>query len=66
MAEAQKVAIRNIRRESIQKIDAEKKAGDVPEDDAEKGQERIDLLIKKYEGILENMLAAKTKEIQQV
>ncbi len=66
MAEAQKVAIRNVRRESIQKIDAEKKSGDIPEDDAKKGQERIDALTKKYEGIVETMLAAKTKEVEQV
>jgi len=66
MAEAQKIAIRNIRRESIQKVDAEKKAGDIPEDDAKKGHERIDQLTKKYEGIVDGMLAAKTKEVEQV
>ena len=66
MAEAQKIAIRNVRREAIQKVDAEKKAGDLPEDDAEKGQERIDALTKKYEGMLESLLAGKTKEVEQV
>lgn len=66
MAEAQKIAVRNVRREAIQKIDAEKKDGDIPEDDAKKGQERIDALIKKYEKDIDTMLASKTKEVEQV
>lgn len=66
MAEAQKVALRNARRDAIQKIDAEKKAGTMPEDAAKKGHEGMDKLIKKYEGTLDEMTAAKTKEITQV
>ncbi|MCK6484158.1 MAG: ribosome recycling factor [Phycisphaerae bacterium] len=66
MAEAQRVAIRNVRRESIQKVDTGKKAGDVPEDDAKKSTERLDNLTKKYEKDIDAMLAAKTKEVEQV
>lgn len=63
---AQRVAIRNVRRESIQKVDTGKKAGDVPEDDAKKSTERLDNLTKKYEKDIDAMLAAKTKEVEQV
>jgi len=66
MAEAQKVALRNARRDAIQKIDAAKKAGDLPEDDAKKGSEQMDKLIKKYEGQLDEMVKAKTAEVMEV
>ena len=66
LAEAQKVALRNVRREAITKIDAEEKAGDMPEDDAEKGHESMDKLTKKYEGILDDLMKAKTKEVTEV
>jgi len=66
MAEAQKVALRNARRDAIQKIDAAKKAGDLPEDDAKKGTEQMDKLTKKYEGQLDEMVKAKTAEVMEV
>ncbi len=66
MAEAQKIALRNARRDAIQKIDAAKKAGDLPEDDAKKGSEQMDKLIKKYEGQLDEMVKAKTAEVMEV
>ncbi len=66
MSEQQKVALRNIRRDALQKVDAEEKAGDLPEDDAKNGRERIDRLIKKYEAAIDELTAAKTKEVQQV
>lgn len=66
MAEGQKIALRNVRRDAIQKIDAEKKAGDLPEDDAKKGTEQMDKLIKKYEGEIEEMTKAKQKEVMDV
>lgn len=66
LAEQQKVALRNLRRDAIQKIDAEKKAGDLPEDDAKRGHEQMDKLTKKYEGIIDELTAGKIKEIQTV
>lgn len=63
MAEAQKVALRNVRRDAIQKIDAEKKAGDLPEDDAKRGHDKLDKLIKDYEKAIEDVAAAKIKDI---
>jgi ribosome recycling factor len=66
MAEAQRIALRNVRRDAIHKIDAEKKAGDIPEDDAKKGHEEMDKLTKKYETMIDEALESKTKEITQV
>jgi len=66
ISEQQKIAVRNVRREAVQKIDAGKKAGDLPEDDAKKGHTRMDDLTKKYEKDIDTMLAAKTKEVEQV
>jgi len=65
LAEAQKIALRNARRDAMQKVEAEKKSGDLPEDDAKRGQEQIDKLIKKYEGIVDELMKAKTKEIME-
>lgn len=66
LAEHQKIALRNLRRDAIQKIDAEKKAGDLPEDDAKRGHENIDKLIKRYEGGIDEATATKIKEVQTV
>ena len=66
LAEGQKVVLRNARRDAIAQIDSEKKAGDLPEDDARRGHESVDKLTKKYEGLLDELLAAKTKEVTEV
>ncbi|MCK6456159.1 MAG: ribosome recycling factor [Phycisphaerae bacterium] len=66
LAEGQKIALRNARRDAIQQIDAGKKAGDIPEDDAARGHENIDKLIKQYEAQIDELTNAKTKEVQQV
>ena len=66
MAEAQKIAIRNARRDAIQQIDAEKKGGKMPEDDAKKGHDSMDKLTKKYEGMLDELVTSKTKEVMEV
>ncbi len=66
LAEKQKIVLRNVRRDAIQKIDAEKKAGDLPEDEAKRGHELMDKMIKKYEKAIDDLTAAKTKEVTQV
>lgn len=66
MAEGQKVALRNARRDAMQKIDAEKKTGDLPEDEAKKGQEQMDKMIKKYEGEIDELMKSKQKEVTSV
>jgi ribosome recycling factor len=66
LAESQKVVLRNARRDALHKIDAEKKAGDLPEDDAKKAHESMDKLTKKYEKILDDILVAKVSEITKI
>lgn len=66
MAEAQKIALRNARRDAIQKIDAAKKDGDLPEDDAKKGHEQMDKMIKKYEGEIDELMKSKQTEVTSV
>lgn len=66
MSEQQKIVLRNARRDAIQKIDAEKKGGTMPEDDAKRGQESMDKLTKKYETSIDEMVEAKTKEVMAV
>lgn len=66
MAEQQKIVLRNARRDAIQKIDAEKKGGTMPEDDAKRGHESMDKLTKKYEAMIDELIDAKTKEVMSV
>jgi ribosome recycling factor len=66
MAEAQRVAVRNARRDANKLIDSEKKDSKMTEDEAERCKERVQDLTKKYEGLIDSLLEAKTKEIQEV
>jgi len=66
MAEAQRVTIRNARRDANKAIDAEKKDGTLPEDDAERCHENIQELTSKYEKRIDELVDAKAKEIQEV
>ncbi|RJP39567.1 MAG: ribosome recycling factor [Phycisphaerales bacterium] len=66
LAEAQKTAIRNIRREANKAIDAEEKAKTVSEDDAKNCKERIQKLVKHTEDEVDKLIAEKTKEIETV
>jgi ribosome recycling factor len=66
LAEAQRVAIRNARRDANKQIDTEEKGGELPEDDAERLRKAMQNLTEKYEKQIDELLAAKTKEIQEV
>jgi ribosome recycling factor len=66
MAEAQRVAIRNARRDANKQIDVEHKAGDIPEDDAERLKKTIQDLTDRYEKEIDRLLGDKTREIQEV
>jgi ribosome recycling factor len=63
MAEEAKVACRNIRRDGNKQFDASEKAGEMTEDDRERGKEEVQTLLKKYEGKIEEMAQKKEKEI---
>ena len=64
MGEDQKVAIRNARRDGNKHADGLK--GKVPEDELETLKTEVQDLLKKYEGEVDKLVEAKTKEILQV
>ncbi len=66
MAEDSKVAIRSIRRDSIEKLKAMKKAGDITEDDQQNGEKKIQNVTDKYCSEVDSLQAAKEKEILEI
>jgi len=66
LGETQKIAIRNIRRDSNRKVEVEEKDKLISEDDAEKAKENIQELTKKYEDQLESLVSGKAKEVEEV
>jgi ribosome recycling factor len=66
LGEAQKVAIRNVRRDMNKRLDTEEKAKLISEDEAEKAKENIQELTKKFESQIDTFVAGKSQEIQEV
>lgn len=66
LAEQQKVAVRNVRRDANKELDAGKKDKSITEDDCDKGQERIQKLTDGYTKQLDEAAAEKSKEIMEV
>ena len=66
MAEDARVAVRNVRREAIEKLKEREKKKEIPEDDVKRGQDRIqketDAFVKKVDDILKS----KEQEILEV
>jgi len=65
MAEAQKVVMRNARRDGNKAIDVEEKAKTLSEDEAKEVKERIQKVTKKYEDEIDAISKVKTKEIEE-
>jgi len=66
LAEAQKVAVRNVRRDGNKAIDAQEKAKTVSEDEAKEAKDRIQKLTNRFENEIDAVVSAKTKEIEEV
>ena len=66
MAEAQKIAVRNARRDANKAIDAAEKDKSLSEDDAKDLKDRIQKVTKKHEDDIDAILKAKTKELEEV
>lgn len=66
MAEAQKIVIRNERRDANKAVDAEEKAKTITEDEAKDVKDRIQKQTKRHEDEIEALVVAKGKEIQEV
>jgi len=66
MAEAERVAIRNARRDGNKEVDRQEKESELTEDEAHKGKEEIQKLTEKYEQQVNALLAEKTQEIEEI
>lgn len=65
-AEAQKIAIRNIRRDVIEDVKKQEKSKDISEDESKRIQEKIQKLTDKYTKSVDDLVAAKEKEVMEV
>lgn len=66
LGEEAKVAVRNIRRDAMDKFKAMKKAGELTEDDQKKLEEETQKLTDKYVKLIDDTCADKNKEIMEV
>lgn len=66
LAEDNKVAIRNTRRDAIEKLKGLKKANTITEDDVANGEKKIQNLTDKYCKEVDDMAALKEKEILDI
>lgn len=65
MAEATRVAIRNARRDGNKEIDKLQKDSEITEDDAHKAKDDVQELTKTYEAKVDELIDAKSQEIQE-
>ena len=65
-AEESRVAIRNTRRHGVDAIKKAEKDKEVGEDDAVRGEKQLDVLTKKYEEQINELLKAKEAELLEV
>jgi ribosome recycling factor len=66
IAEAQKITIRNARRDANKLIDTEQKGKVMTEDEAKSGKEQVQELTDKYEAKIDEMIEHKRKEVMEV
>jgi ribosome recycling factor len=66
MAENGRVAIRHVRRDAMEQLKKESKAGGIPEDDEKHGEAEVQKLTDQYIAKLDAHLAHKEKEIMTV
>ena len=68
MGEQAKVVVRNARRDGNKHLDTaiKDKSLGIPEDEGKRAKTEIDDLTKKYEKMVEDLIAAKSKEIQEI
>ncbi len=66
IAEETKIQIRNVRRDTIEKLKAMKKAGELTEDDLKQGEKKTQDLTDKYIKNIDKLSADKQKEILEI
>lgn len=65
-AEEEKVALRNLRREAIDLLQKRQKAGELSEDELHRGQEEIQRVTDEHVKKIDQLAAAKEKEVLEV
>lgn len=65
MAEETRISIRNVRREANRLIEKEQKEGIIPEDNAFKGKDEVQELLKQYEDKVSELLEKKSQEMME-
>ncbi len=65
-AEAEKVSVRNVRRDYIEEIKKAEKDHEISEDESRRIQDKIQKLTDKYIKVVDEMTAAKEKEVTEV
>lgn len=65
-AEEGRIAIRNVRREANDEVKVGQKDGTIPEDQSKRGQDQVQKITDKYIKEIDDLLAAKEKDIMQV
>ncbi len=66
MAEAKKVHVRNIRRDTIDDLKKLKKNGDITEDDLKNAEKKVQDLTDKYVKSIDSLSEAKQKEVMSI
>ena len=66
LGEEAKVAVRNVRRDSIEKLKAKKKASELTEDEVKDGEKKIQNLTDKYCAPVDQLVSEKEKEIMSI
>lgn len=66
MAEESKVAVRSIRRDSIDKIKKMQKASEITEDDLKDGEDKLQTITDDFVKEIDNLASAKEKEVMSV
>ena len=66
LAEEAKIAVRNIRRDALDKFKAQKKASEITEDDLKDIEEKVQKLTDKYIKIVDEVAENKTKEVMEL
>lgn len=66
MAEAKKVHVRNIRRDTIDDLKKLKKSGDITEDDLKNAEKKVQDLTDKYVKSIDSLSEAKQKEVMSI
>jgi ribosome recycling factor len=66
LAEEGKVSIRNIRRDAVDSVRKQEKSSEISEDESRDLQDQIQQLTDKYTAKIDDLLAAKEKDITTV